>query len=74
MYHRLQFLVNHQLDLQMPKKARLEQLIVKQGEIIEARVRPYVQETQEGPVEMADLELPGDGTLLAVRMELFCFA
>jgi hypothetical protein len=74
MYHRLQFLVNHQFDLQMPKKARLEQIVVKEGEIIEARVRPYVQETQDGPVEVADLDLPGDGTLLAVRMELFCFA
>jgi len=74
MYHRLQFLVNHQFDLQMPKKARLEQIVIKEGEIIEARVRPYVQETQDGPVEVADLDLPGDGTLLAVRMELFCFA
>jgi len=66
--------VNHQFDLQMPKKARLEQIVIKEGEIIEARVRPYVQETQDGPVEVADLDLPGDGTLLAVRMELFCFA
>lgn len=73
MYHRLQFQASYWLDLQMAGKSRLEQLLIREGEVIEAVVRPYVQETDDGPVEVADLHLAGDGTLLAVPMATFQF-
>jgi hypothetical protein len=73
MYHRLQFLGTNRIDLRVPGKARLEQLLIRRGEIIEAVVRPYVEETEDGPLEVADLHLPGDGTLLAVPMKCFQF-
>jgi hypothetical protein len=74
MYHRLQFLAEYRLDLQVPGKARLEQLLIRQGEIIEAQVQPFVVETADGPVEAANLYLHADGTLLNVPMEYFRFA
>ena len=73
MYHRLRFLATYQLDLRMPGKARMEQLLIRERDIIEAQVKPYVQETADGPVEVADLHLPGDGTLVAVPMGCFQF-
>jgi hypothetical protein len=73
MYHRLQFLVTYRVDLQIPGKARLEQLVVEEGECIEARVRPHVIEGADGPIEVADLALPGDGTLMDVPMGFFRF-
>ena len=73
MFHKLQFLSAYCLDLQMPRKARLERVRISKGEVIKAAVRPYVQETENGPVEVADLHLPGDGTLLAVPMKFFRF-
>lgn len=73
MTHRLEFLSTHQLDLQLRGKPRLEQLLIKKGEVLEANVRPYVCEGADGPMEVADLELPYDGTLLTVPMSSFRF-
>ena len=73
MYHKLRFRADYQLDLQIRGKPRLEQLLIKEGETVEAQVRPFVQETSEGPMELADLHLAGDGTLLGVPMEYFSF-
>jgi hypothetical protein len=73
MTHQLRFRADCQLDLQSSSKARLEQVKVRHGEVIEAQVRPYVEETEEGPVEFADLQLGSDGTFMAVRMEHFEF-
>ncbi len=72
MNHRLLFRGDYELDLQVPGKARLEKVKVRAGEVIAAKVRPYIAETPDGPVEIADLQLAG-GTLLAVRMECFAF-
>jgi hypothetical protein len=73
MHHQLQFRTDCQLDLQITGKTRLEKVKVRAGEVIEARVRPHVEETHEGPVECADLQLGDDGTLVGVRMEFFAF-
>lgn len=73
MYHKLRFHVDYNADLYMKGKSRLEQVIFRAGEIVEAQVRPFIIETDEGPVETADLFLAGDGTLLEVRMEYFSF-
>jgi hypothetical protein len=73
MYHRLQFRATYRLDLQVPGKARLEQVLIRKGEIIEAEVQPCVEHTDDGPVEVANLHLAGDGTLLAVPMDYFQF-
>jgi len=73
MYHTLRFRQNHELDLQVPGRPRLEKVLVHKGDRIEAQLRPFVREEEEGPVEMADLYLNGGGALLAVPMAAFCF-
>jgi hypothetical protein len=73
MYHKLRFRDHYEIDLQVPGKGRLEQLVVQKNEVIEAQVQPLIVETEQGPVEAAHLHLPGDGTLLFVPMECFEF-
>ena len=73
MTHQLRFRVDCQFDFQITAKPRLDKIKVRAGEVIEAHVRPFVQEAEEGPVECADLLLGTDGTILAVRMEHFEF-
>lgn len=73
MTHQLKFRGDYRLDLQVPGKSRLEQVAVQQGDVIEAQVRPYVQEGDNGPVEVADLQLDGDGALIGVPMGCFRF-
>ena len=72
MTHRLLFRGDYELDFQVPGKSRLEKVMMRDGEVIEANLRPRVQESKDGPVEVADLQL-GGGTLLGVRMECFRF-
>lgn len=72
MYHRILFRGDYELDFQVLGKARLEKVVMRDGEVVEAKVRPRVQESKDGPVEVADLQL-GGGTLLGVRMECFRF-
>jgi hypothetical protein len=73
MTHRLRFRVDCQFDFQITSKPRLDKIKIHAGEFVEAHVRPFVQEAEEGPVECANLLLGTDGTILAVRMEHFEF-
>lgn len=71
MYHTIEFLDDLILDVEVSPKHRLEQVLVHKGSQVVATLRPYVVETEDGPVEVADLFF-GDGT--ATRMIPFeCF-
>ena len=72
MHHRLLFRGDYELDLQVSGKTRLEKVMMRDGEVVEATVQPHVVESADGPVEVADLQL-GGGTLMGVRMECFRF-
>lgn len=73
MYHKVRFRASRELDMQIRGRPRLEQVKVRKGDVIEAHVRPYIQETDAGPVETADLMLGDEGTLVGVPMEWFRF-
>lgn len=73
MYHKLRFRTSQELDLQIPGKGRLEKVKFRRGDVIEAYVRPYIIESEDGPVEIADLNLGREGTLVGVPMEFFRF-
>jgi hypothetical protein len=73
MYHKVRFAADSQLDLRMAGKSRLERVMVQAGDVFEAEVRPYVEETEDVPVEMANLVLGDEGILLAVPMAWFRF-
>ncbi|HZZ77325.1 MAG TPA: hypothetical protein VFE62_02340 [Gemmataceae bacterium] len=68
MFHTLEFAEEFVVDLEVSPKHRLEQMRVRRGTRLQAQVKPYVVETEGGPVEVADLFF-ADGT--AIRMVPF---
>jgi hypothetical protein len=73
MFHLIEFSRPIALDLDVSPKLRLERLRVLEGMRVYALPRPYVVETDQGPVEVADLYFE-DGTVTrGVRCEHFRF-
>jgi hypothetical protein len=70
MYHTLEFGVDFPADLETSPKQRLERMLIHKGTRLQAQVRPYVVESEDGPVEVADLFFE-DGT--AARMVRFAW-
>jgi hypothetical protein len=71
-YHTIEFAVDRVMDLEFSPQHRLEQLLVRRGTRVQAQLKPYVVETDDGPVEVADLFFV-DGT--ATRLVPFaCFS
>jgi hypothetical protein len=62
MYHTIEFLVESLVDLEISPKRWLERVLIKQGSRRQAQIKPYVVETTDGPVEVADLYFD-DGTV-----------
>ena len=55
MYHTIEFGLRIWADLEVPGRARLQQVLIQPGKRLQVRVRPYVVESSFGPVEVADL-------------------
>jgi hypothetical protein len=72
MYHTVEFAVEFVADLEVPRRHRLERVLLRKGARRQAQIKPYVVETEDGPVEVADLFFE-DGT--ATRTVPFaCFS
>jgi hypothetical protein len=69
-YHLIQFAVEFVADLEVSPKHLLERVRIRRGDRYRAQVRPHVVETDDGPVEVADLFFR-DGT--ATRKVPFAF-
>ena len=61
MYHTIEFRKGLLLDLEISPRDRLERLAVRTGSRLCAQIKPYMVETDHGPVEVADLFF-ADGT------------
>jgi hypothetical protein len=61
MYHSLKVVVDFTADLETSPKYPLERVLIQKGIELRAQVKPYVVETAEGLVEVADLFFE-DGT------------
>lgn len=72
MYHTIAFAADVQVDLEISPKHRLEQTILRRGTCWEVQVKPHVVESDEGPVEVADLYF-SDGSV-ARDVPFACFA
>jgi hypothetical protein len=73
MYQLIEFATTFTADLEVSPKHRLERLRIQQGTRAYALPRHYVIETEQGPVEVADLYFE-DGTVTRrVRCENFRF-
>lgn len=73
MYHTVEFRLDFMLDLETSPKNYLQQLNIKQGERLKAQLKPYVVETPDGPVEVADLYFEDGATARAVVFACFSF-
>ena len=73
MFHTIEFNDELLLDVEISPKHRLEQLYVQSGTRASAQIRPYVVETDDGPIEVADLFV-AEGTVgRMVPYASFCF-
>jgi len=73
MYHTIEFAIETVIDLEISRKDRLELVLIKQGTRLKAQVRPHVVETEDGPVEVADLYFDDGTSTSHIRFELFSF-
>jgi hypothetical protein len=57
MYHTIEFSSSIHADVAVPGRKRLERLFIQKGTRLRVEIRPYVLESDRGPVEVADLFL-----------------
>lgn len=73
MYHTIEFTEEFMFDLEISPKHWLERMLVRRGTRFQAQMKPYVMETEDGPVEVADLFFADGTTTRMVRFESFSF-
>ena len=73
MYHLIEFAVAFPADLEVSSKQPLERTVLQAGTRRRAQVRPHVVETDEGPVEVADLFFEDGTAARAVPFASFAF-
>jgi hypothetical protein len=73
MYHPIEFTRELLLDLRVARNKPLERLSVRKGTRLLAQLKPYVKETDDGFVEMADLFFEDGSTTTRVPFAWFSF-
>jgi len=73
MYHTVEFAAEFMVDLEVSRKQPLERVLIRRGTRVRAQLRPYVIETDNGPVEVADLFFEDGTSTRGVRFEWFTF-
>jgi hypothetical protein len=73
MYHTLEFAVECTTDLEISPKHYLERLLIQAGRQIRAQIKPYVVETEDSIVEVADLFFEDGTTTRQVPFHYFRF-
>lgn len=74
MYHTIAFEESLRLSIEVSAKEPLERVTVKKGARMLAQIRPHVIETEDGPVEVADLFFEDGTATRGVRFSSFSFA
>jgi hypothetical protein len=73
MYHTIEFREPVALDLEVSRKHPLERISVRRGVRLRAQIKPYVIDSEEGLIEVADLFLEDGTTTRGVRFACFAF-
>jgi hypothetical protein len=73
MYHTIEFSEELMVDLEISPKQWLERMLIRHGTRAQAQIKPYVVETENGPVEVADLFFADGTTTRRVPFKLFSF-
>jgi hypothetical protein len=73
MFHTIEFVTEFMVDLEVSPKDRLERLLLHKGARLQAQIKPYVLETADGPVEVADVFFEDGTTARTVPFACFFF-
>ncbi len=73
MFHTIKFTGDLTVDLEVSPKQHLERLRIRKGDRLQAQIKPSVVETEDGPVEVADLFFEDGTTTRIVPFKLFSF-
>jgi hypothetical protein len=73
MAHAIEFRWVVLADLDRPEYAYQQRVVIKEGTRMHAQIKPYVVESPDGPVEVADLLLDDGSVARAVRFAAFRF-
>jgi hypothetical protein len=74
MYHTLEMVVDYAADLEMSPRQPLERVLIQQGARFRAQIKPHVVETDDCPVEVADLFFEDGSATRNVPYAYFAFA
>jgi len=73
MYHTIEFAEELMVDLEISPKHWLERMLIRRGTRLQAQIKPYVVETEDDLVEVADLFFADGTTTRTVPFESFSF-
>jgi hypothetical protein len=73
MVHAIQFRWVVVAELDRPGRADRQRVIIRVGTRLHANIKPYVVESREGPVEVADLRFEDGSVARAVQFAAFRF-
>ena len=73
MYHTIEFIEELTVDLEIFPKHWLERLLINCGSHMQVQLKPYVVETKDGLVEVADLFFADGTTARRVPFGSFSF-
>ena len=73
MFHTIEFNTKVVFDLQVSWSKPLEKVSLRKGTRLRVQIKPYVAETKEGFVEMADLYFEDGTATAAIPFAFFSF-
>ena len=73
MYHSIEFAAEINADMEISPKHPLERVRIEKGARRRAQIKPHIVETDEGPVEAADLFFEDGTTIRKVPFASFQF-
>jgi hypothetical protein len=73
MTHQIEFRWVVLAEIDRPEYAYPQRVVIKEGTRLSAAVKPYVSESPDGPVEVADLTLEDGSVARGVRFAAFQF-
>lgn len=73
MYHTIEFAVEFEADIEISPRDRLERVLVRRGTRVAVQIKPYVVETADDLIEVADLFFADGTTARAISFAAFSF-
>jgi hypothetical protein len=73
MYHTIEIAEEFTVDLESSPKHRLERMLIRRGTRLQVQIKPHVMETEDGPIEVAELFFADGMAPCIVPYEWFWF-